>query len=150
MIKLAYDNTLQRADLVRSDGANLETDEGFETAVTTSLFSDARAQESDGLDPEADPRGWWAAKYLTPEGEYGSRLWLVTRNKMTQANLLLAKQYAREALQWMIDARVAADVTVTIERMTGRNDVGVMTVSIQRPERSAPRFERAWEVQFGV
>lgn len=150
MIKLAYSNIDQRGDIVRTDGGNLETDEGLETAVVTSLFSDARAQESDGIDPTADPRGYWAAKYLDGGGEYGSRLWILRRNKLTKANLLLAQEYAREALQWMIDVGVAADVVVTAKRMAGKIDVAVLSIDIQRPKKSAPRFEAAWEVQFGI
>lgn len=150
MIRLTYSNTDQRGDLVRTDGANLETDEGLETAITTILLSDARAKPSDGVDKEADQRGWWGGVYLDQPGEYGSRLWLVTRNKLTRENLILAAQYAKEALQSLIAAGVASDVTVTAERMVGRDNVGLLTVKIQRPRKTAPRFEGVWEVQFGV
>ena len=49
MIKLAYDNTTQRGDLVYS-GSNLDTDAGLETAVTISLFTDGRAREDDDIE----------------------------------------------------------------------------------------------------
>ena len=150
MISLVYSNDTQRGDLVRSDDTNLDTDEGLETAVTASLFSDARAQPSDGVDQGADLRGWWGAVHLDGDGELGSRLWLLRRNKLTRETILLASAYAREALAWLISARVASDITVTTERMPGKLDVAIITIKIQRSQKSAPRFERKWEVQFGL
>lgn len=152
MMKLAYDNVKQRGDLVRTAGLNLETDDGLETAVITSLFSDARAREGDGVDPLQDQGGWWGEIYLTPAGPHGSRLYLLKRGKMTNDTLLIAGTYAKEALAWMLDSRlrVASAVTATCVRMTGRNDAGVLSIGIQRAQKLAPRFERKWEVQFGL
>ncbi len=150
MIKLEYSNDDQRCDLVRTGEANLDTDEGLETAMTISLFTDARAQEADDVDIEQDRRGWWAETFLDQPGPLGSRLWLLHRSKLTRENLILAGTYARESLLWMIEARVASDVLVTSEKMSGRNDVAILTVKIQRPRKTAPRFESKWEVQFAV
>jgi phage gp46-like protein len=150
VLKLTYDNVTQHGDIEQEDGGNLATDEGLETAVTTSLFTDARAKESDDVDPDQDPRGWWGEVYLSQPGPFGSRLWLLRRNKLTNDNLRLASDYAKEALAWMIAARAAASIEVSTVRMAGKTDVAVMTIRIERPRLNLPRFERAWEVQFGI
>ncbi len=91
MISIVYDNLEQSADFTRTDG-NLDTDEGLETAVTISLFTDARAGEADGVSTEQDPRGWWGSAFLSPEGDIGSKLWLMFRNKLTNENCICFSQ----------------------------------------------------------
>jgi phage gp46-like protein len=147
VLALAYSNENQRGDLVR-DGGNLETDEGLETAVTISLFTDARAVESDGVDADADKRGWWGDRYLEPTHRIGSKLWLLHRAKTTPANLTRAATWARESLQWLIDDRIASSVDVAVSRLT--LEVYLLTVKIQRPSRVAPRWEHTWEVQLAL
>ncbi len=150
MIALSFSNLDQRGDFVRTGGGNLDTDEGLETAVTTSLFTDARADESDGIDKSQDQGGWWGEDYLDQPGQYGSRLWLVTRGKLTNEALLQCSAYAKEALQHLIDSRVVASIEAVTTRMRGRDNIALLTLKIQRPSKSAPRFERAWAVQFGI
>lgn len=149
MIKLAYSNDDQRGDLVR-DGGNLELDAGLETAVTISLFTDRRAAEGDDVDPGIDPRGWWGDRYLRADGQQlGSRLWQLRRAKTTRVNVTRAAAWAREALRWLIDDRVAVTVEVTFERSAALG-VYLLTVKITKPQKLAPRWERAWEVQLGL
>lgn len=152
MILLQYDNVRQLADFVRN-GGNLLTDEGLETAVTISLFTNARAEDSDGLDPKQDQGGWWGSKYLDDNARpLGSRLWLLRRQPMTESGLLLSNQYAQEALQWMIDAGVAATVSAqtTLSNFVPQPGGALLTIGITRPNTIAPRFSKAWAVQFAV
>ena len=148
MIKLAYASAEQLADLQR-DGANLETDAGLETIVTISMLSDGRANKDEVNTKEQDPRGWWGESFLGQPGRFGSRLWLLRRNKLTGDNLALACEYAKESIQWLINARVAKSVEVTSSLMPGRKDVALIRVQIERQRGNAPRFDRVWEVQFG-
>jgi phage gp46-like protein len=100
---------------------DLVTDEGPETAVLISLFTDALAHEDDPLPNIAngDRRGWWA-------GPIGSRLWLLAREKETEDVRQRAEFYTREALQWMLDDEVADEIDVTAEWVDrGRLDVDV-------------------------
>lgn len=150
MISLVYSNTDQRGDFVRTGGGNLDTDEGLETALTISLFTDARAKASDDVDPGIDPRGWWGAAFLDDVGQYGSRLWLLKRAKLTDATLLQAVGYAKECTAWLVKQRIASEIIASAERMTGKVDVGLLSLTVQRPRRSSPRVERKWEVQFGL
>jgi phage gp46-like protein len=86
-----------------ADGADLET------AVLISLFSDARAADDDRLPGSADDkRGWWG-------GLIGSKLWLLTREKTTNDVRLRARDYAREALDWMLQERVADQIEISAE-----------------------------------
>lgn len=151
MIKLSYSNTAQRGDLVRADDLNLETDESLETAVTISLFSDARADDGDDIPVGADKRGWWGSAYLTPEGrQLGSKVWQLLRAKATRGNLNRAASVAKDALQWMIEAKVASEINAVLEPIVGRPDVLALRITIQRPSKIAPRWERYWEVQLGL
>jgi phage gp46-like protein len=78
----------------------LTQDEGLETAVLLSLFSDRIARQDDVLPSGDDRRGWWADAYAEIEGDaWGSRLWLLSREKQTASVLRRAEEYASEALQ---------------------------------------------------
>ncbi|WP_374342560.1 phage GP46 family protein [Azonexus sp.] len=124
----------------------LATDDGLETAVILSLFSDARADDGDVLPlGQTDRRGWWGDAFpVAPGDRFGSRLWLLRASKQLQQSLNEAKQYAEEALAWMIKDGVARQVQV--ETFIPRNEVMGMIVRIYRPDGSVTpiRFETLW------
>lgn len=97
------------------DGPDLATDNGLRTAVIVSLFSDARAREDDVIpDGTAERRGWWADTFSPIAADaFGSRQWLLGREKQIPSTLARAKEYAEESLQWLIDDGVARAVTAT-------------------------------------
>lgn len=111
-----FDSTSLTGDL-SVIGAALKPDAGLETAVVLSLFTDARAEDGDRLpDDETDPRGWWGDVAATVDGDrFGSRLWLLKREKQTQETLNRARTYAEEALAWLIDDGIATAVLVEAE-----------------------------------
>lgn len=129
---------------------DLAPDEGLETAVYLSLFTDARAPDGEVLpDYGSDRRGWWGDSVANPEGFVtGSRLWLLDREKQRPIIVQRAQQYAREALQWMIDDRVAADVQVEAEIV--RHGVLGIGVTITRPRGDSVtyRYDYAWQQQL--
>ena len=125
----------------------LETDEGLETAVVISLFTDRRALESDTLPPgSSDRRGWWGdSRPPVQDDQIGSRLWLLTREKQLSGGLQRAREYAEEALQWLVDDGVAAALDVLATNP--RDGLLALSVSIQRSGDAAPtlfRFETLW------
>ena len=128
---------------------DIEVDDGLETAVLLSLFTDRRADEGDILpDGQIDRRGWWGDSFPEVEGDrIGSRLWLLSREKQQQAVLDRAREYAMEALQWLIDDRVASRVEVTAEVV--RTGVLGLTVVIERPQTDTVeyRFNYTWAAQ---
>ena len=98
--------------------ADLLPENELETAVILSLLCDARARDDDTLPDEGkDRRGWWADS-AAPEADgdrTGSRLWLLSREKTLPETLRRAKDYAEEALAWLIEDNVARAVTVTAD-----------------------------------
>ncbi|MCB2200890.1 phage GP46 family protein [bacterium] len=100
---------------------DFERDDGLGTSVLISLFTDATARDGDTLPGNDGYRGgWWNdALQGTP---LGSRLWLLRRAKLTNDTLQKAKEYAEEALKWMVDAGIASRVTATATRTTDRTD----------------------------
>lgn len=128
---------------------DVESDEGLETAVLLSLFTDRWAETTDVLpSSETDRRGWWADAIPVVEGDlWGSRLWLLAREKEQASVLERAREYTREALQWMLDDKVAERVDVTAE-IVSRGVLG-LTIVIHRPkvDSSDFRFDYNWESQ---
>lgn len=99
----------------RLEGAALAGEAGLESAIIISLFTDRRANDDDVIPDGSDnKRGWWGDSYPDIDKDrIGSRLWLLHREKDTQAVMNRAKDYAAEALQWLIDDGVARRVDVT-------------------------------------
>ncbi|MCY1362101.1 Phage protein GP46 [compost metagenome] len=113
MSDLALHYTGTGCDLVLDDG-DVQLDDGLETAVIISLFSNRRARADDVLPgPERDRQGWWADAYPAIErDQIGSRLWLLSREKELAETLRRAKEYADEALAWLIEDGIASRVDV--------------------------------------
>ncbi len=105
--RLIFDGEQMRADLVLEDGRVALTD-GLDTAVILSLFTDRQARPDDPLPDGADGdrRGWC----LDPK--LGSRLWLLGREKQVSEVRRRAKEYAEEALAWLVTDKVASQVEV--------------------------------------
>lgn len=128
-------------------GYDLAREDGLQTAVLISLFTDRRAAGDDPL-PGApdDRRGWWADAWPEIEGDrIGSRLWLLAREKQLASVVQRAREYAEEALQWLVDDGIAAQVEVSAAIV--RQGVLGLQVRITRPDASAVdfRFYRLWE-----
>lgn len=132
-------------DLVLEQFA-LAADDGLETAVILSLFTDARALADDVLSPgQNDRRGWWGDAWPVVEGDrFGSRLWLLQASKQLQQSLNLAREYAEEALAWLVEDGVASRVEV--ETFIPRDEIMGMTVRVVRPDGSTTpiRFDILW------
>lgn len=125
-------------------GPALAADDGLETAVVLSLFTDRLAAEG-----EVEPtfrRGWWGDAYAEVDGDrIGSRLWLLAREKQLPQVLARAELYAREALQWLVDDGVASAVAVSAQAV--RPGVLGLAVTIQRSAQPVAqfRFESFWK-----
>jgi len=145
---LALTATGLTADVV-TEANDLALDAGLESAIKVSLFLDRRAALGDPLPGgHTDRRGFWGDQLIGSVPEFhGSRLWLLAREKAEPAVLARAADYAREALQWLIDDRVASDVTVTAA--FDRPGWLALVVTVLRPA-STPvsyRFAYAWDAQ---
>jgi len=151
-IRIKWDFNLIEGDFdFDSSIQDLESDEGFETAVLISLFSDRRAKKDDILpDPNnPDKRGWWG-DLVSDNDLIGSRLWLLDREKTTENVLIKAKQYCQEALQWLIDDGAAAKVEIKTERQgTVENARLVIGIKIYKIDGNVEvfNFEPQWIAQ---
>lgn len=145
-IRLILDNTDFLGDFVKQNN-DIAMDEGLESAVFISLFTDARAPDGTVMpDGSDDKRGWWADS-LEDEESTGSLLWLIDREKEQNKVARRAKQYAENALRWMTEDKVAKTVVVDTSIIThGELDI---RVAIQRPTGDAVeyRYEYVWESQ---
>ena len=130
---------------------DLLADDGLQTAIVISLFSDRRCATDQLPDNETDQRGFWADAFSMLDGDStGSLLWLLRREKTINSVLGRAKDYARDALRWLVDDKVAQAVNVETEYL----DRGPMAIYVEviRPTGDAVsyRFEYAWEAQAAV
>ena len=128
------------------DGADLASDDGLETAVGISLFTDGLCTSQEAASAGVtDRRGWWGDAYAdVPGDQIGSRLWLLAREKRLPATVERARQYAAAALQWLIADGVAAKVDVQAELVGA--DVLALSVAIHRKTEPVARyrFETFW------
>ena len=127
------------------DGVGLATDDGLRTAIIISLFTDARAEPDDPLPADAERRGWWGDALPQIEGDrIGSRLWLLRREKRLPAALDRARGYAAEALAWLVEDGVAAQVGVEAEAI-GPATLGLGVVVTRPGGPGRQRFDFVWE-----
>jgi phage gp46-like protein len=113
-------------------------------AVIISLFTWRRANPDDAVD--GSRQGWWGDATASLTGDrIGSRLWLLSREKLLPETFNRAREHAREALQWLVDDRVAAAVDVAAERY-GRAGLALV-VTITRADRRVTelRFADVWQ-----
>ncbi|WVR18343.1 hypothetical protein y223_00063 [Bordetella phage PY223] len=138
-------------DILTAD-FDLQTDEGLQTAILISLFSDRRASPDDEMPAgETNRRGWWGDVHPEVPGDViGSRLWLLFREKKLPEVIARANEYARDALQWLIDDKVAERVDVQAEAIrAGEADVLAIQGTVYRPRGEPVRFRYnyAWQSQ---
>ena len=153
-IRINWDSDLLEGDFTfDEDIQDLESDEGLETAVIISLFTDRRAKTDDIL-PDSnslDKRGWWGDLVSDVEDDQiGSRLWLLDREKTEKLVLLRAKKYLEEALEWLIEDEVAVKVVAQAERQgSPGNDRLILGVEIYKIDgnKKSYSFETQWNAQ---
>lgn len=129
------------------DGRDLLLEEGLQTAVLISLFSDRRARSDDTLPVDGDDRrGWWADAWPEVEGDLlGSRLWLLAREKDVPETLRRAREYAQEALAWLVEDGVCARIEVAAS-VPRRGVLGLAVTLYRRDGRTENyQYDVIWE-----
>ncbi len=123
-------------------------DDGLETAVLISLFSDARATP-DMIpieDQDGDLRGFWGD--LGGNDSTGSRLWTIRRAKQLSSTLAAARQYCEQSLAWMLEDKVADRIVVQTEY--AQRGWMAIQVDIYRAQSKNPvtyRYNYEWAAQ---
>ncbi len=128
---------LEGREVMRVEDGDLVRDP-LREAVHFSLFTWRRARPDDPVPDGASRQGWWA------DAEFGSRLWLLNRLPLTTATLARAKDFAEEALAWLVTEGLARSIGVTVERR-GQGQLAIL-VEIERPRspRDVVRYEEIW------
>lgn len=113
MVDIALTMGMNGGDIV-VDGFDVVQDDGLETSVIISLFSDSRANAEliPAELPKDDLRGWWGDIDGIVGDSTGSLLWLLKREKQVPETVSRAKQYCRDALKWMIEDKAATRIDV--------------------------------------
>ena len=124
------------------DGADFASAEGFETAIATSLFTDARAPAVQVQEAQ-DRRGWVGnILYLDNGREIGGLLWILDQARITEDTLNFAKSFAMACLQWMTDDSVARSVQVIVEKANTRT-INIYT-NITTVDNTVLRYVTLW------
>lgn len=145
-VGLTWDPVALAGDAVLSQGDLAGLDD-LTTAVVLSLFTWRRANSDDRIPDGTDhPQGFWGDLFAEREGDQlGSRLWLLSREKLTQETMNRAKEYAAEALQWMIDDGVATQIEIQLERQGLHQLAMAITIYRQTSVALVLRFDQVWE-----
>lgn len=146
-LKTVFNNENRCGDL-SYDGLLFETETGLETAILHSLFTDRRATEEDVILYDLpDRRGWWGDLTLSDSNDqYGSRLWLLSREKQTPKVLARAEEYAHEALEWLLVDKIATDIEINAEIIRP----GICGLSIHIFSVNMDNYKGKYEVPYGV
>ena len=129
------------------ENGEVKKDEGLETSVLISLFSDMRATiEEVGID--AERRGFWGDMFPEiPVDKLGSKLWLKDRSTRTLADLVSVETYADNSLKWMIEDGVAKSVSSVASFDENGNSAIILAIQIEKPDGTQNRFKVFWDEQ---
>lgn len=144
-LALFWSDETWSADL-KVEAGDLAAEDGLKTAVLLSLFTDRRARPDDVLpEADADRRGWWGdVAAAEPDDQIGSRLWLLSREKRRPEVVAKAREYAEEALAWLVRDGVARAVAVEAEiTPQGWLGLGIVIDRPGGPDRQ--RFDFVWK-----
>lgn len=128
----------------------LRAESALHTATLLCLFSDRRLPDGyDSPNGDGDRRGWWGDSIKIPgepDGEFGSLLWTLERGILNDRTVQLAADYAREALQVLIDQGAVArtDVETSGDKGSGRLDLIVRHYSRDGAAMYEQRFGVLW------
>jgi len=139
----------REGDLEQLSDASLVDDDGLETVVTTSLFTDALATQDELTKYKLPQRGYWFDAYDTDANlNSGSKLWLLEGQAITADALTFAKAACDDALAWMVTEGAASRVENTVTRL-GDDGIAGETVVYQPSDPRSP-YRLTWEAHFAV
>ncbi len=117
-------------------GGDLGRDDGLETAVLLSLFTDARADLGE-VGEGGNVRGWWADR---PGDRWGSKGWLLENRGLSAPVAAEYRRHVEDALRWLVTRRIASSVEVEVLLREGsRLELGVRIV-----RGTARGYDAAW------
>lgn len=118
-------------------------------SAVISLFTWRRAGPDDPVD-DAELYGWWGDSFPSQaDDRIGSRLYLLRRRTITPQTIRDAQDYAREALQWLLDDGQVTAVVITTTRGVDRLDMHI-TLTTPDGEEVAVTLDDIWQVIHAV
>ena len=124
----------------------LELDNGLQTAIYISLFTDRRIGEDDEIpDRSNDRRGYWGD--ALEEEPLGSFLWTLDREKITNSVLNKIDTFIREALNWLIEDGIASEINTIVERDSKNIEQVNIEIQVVKPDEKSEsyRYSLNWE-----
>ncbi|MEO3997175.1 phage GP46 family protein [Mesorhizobium sp. CAU 1732] len=139
------------ADPVNPGG--LRSGQALATAVLICLMTDRRVEQTELRDGDVN-RGWPGDSFDLANGDValGSKLWLLRRRAIEPGLEVIAEDYAREALQTLIDQGAVArfDVVAVADRPAARLDLHVSAFAVDGSRTFDRRFAVLWEQIDGI
>ncbi|WP_323094369.1 phage GP46 family protein [Aeromonas hydrophila] len=142
---IIWNNETGRGD-IEITSAGLRQDDGLSTLVLQVLFTDARADDSDVLpDGTGDKRGWIGDTFA--DQPWGSKLWLLDREKLTTDVRNKAVTYAQTALDAHLKPDYASHIVVT--GTIPQFQLLQLQIAITRPDGTTTNMtiNKRWEAQ---
>lgn len=132
------------------ESSMLAQEDSLVRAVIISLFTWRRAKPEDVVD--GSRMGYWGDVAVSPAGndKIGSRLWLLAREKILPSTFIRAREYALEALQWLLDDGIASRVEVLAERFGNAGLALRCTIFRNDGSPLELRFDEVWEIVRAV
>lgn len=143
-IETFWDVTNGRGDWRIGANGQLEDGHDLKSAALISLFTWRRAHDDDVLpEPNSTRKGCWID--ALSGRPLGSRLWLLRREKQTREVVARAREYAEEALAWLVEDGVCLEVEVVTE-IVSDGVLGIHVVFKRDPNTKVKfQFAFAWE-----
>jgi len=124
------------------ENKNIKTTNKLDTAITLSLFTDARASSSQILEPQ-NRRGW--LNDLNNTYPMGGLLWLLDQRKLNQDTLNNGKDYTSKSLAWVTDKKMASSIGV-VTNIVPRYGMSIdVSIQINQNELES-KFFNLWEL----
>lgn len=118
-------------------------------AAVISLLTWRRAGADDPLD-DAERYGWWGDSFPSQaDDRIGSRLWLLRRRSLTAQTERDARDYAREALQWLLDDGRVTAVEISTQRAIDRLEMRVLLTTPEGAQVPV-QLDNLWQVIHAV
>jgi phage gp46-like protein len=140
-------------DMQIGDDGDILTADAFDTAIIVSLFTDARAGQSQ-VQVAEQRRGWIGNESFGDDFEIGSLLWLWYQQRLTQSTVNGIEDAASNALQWFVEDSIPATGTRIADAVSVVGSVvsqGILLeITMDRPSsRVAKRYFELWDKTGG-
>lgn len=140
-IALTFENNV--FDIAIENG-DFKNEGGFDTAIWVSLFTDARASESQVLLPE-NRRGWLGNLVSdVEERQLGGFQWLSEQRRLTQDSLNESVDRARKSLNWFVEDNIAQRIEVTGE-IVPRSGIALSIIITAKDGSTSSHYVPLWE-----